>query len=263
MAFDFSMKVMLIDTVHPILEEMLNQAEIHVDSFIDQSKEQIEGSIKHYDGLVIRSRFPIDENFLNKAERLKCIGRSGSGLENIDIKYCESNDIHCLNVPEANANAVAEHVIGLLIALMRKVREGDSQVRENTWLREENRGHEISGKTLGIIGFGNTGQRLAQKLIGWNCQILAYDKYNAGFGTNDVTEVNLDELKSRADIISFHVPYNKETHHYFNEAFLEETQNQVYLLNTSRGGIVKTQALLGGLKSGKILGAALDVLEVE
>ena len=256
-------KIAFLDTVHEVLEEGLKARGWQCHDLTGTPKSEIEESIANYQGIVIRSRFPMDEDFLSHATQLEFIARSGAGMENIDIPYCEQRGIQLFNAPEGNRNAVAEHALGMLLSLMNHLNKGDKEVRNGIWDREGNRGMELEGKTIGIIGYGNNGSALAKILSGFDVRILAYDKYKSGFATERVKEVSLDQLKDEADIISLHIPQNKETLSLIDTNFIEDVKKSFFLINLSRGKIVKTTDLVEGLESGKIIGACLDVLEYE
>lgn len=255
--------VLFIDSVHPILEEKLTQAGFLCQRHFKSNFEDLQNVLPQAYGLVIRSRFTIDETFLAFCPNLQFIARSGSGLENIDVKRCQSLNIRLYNSPEGNRNAVAEHALGMLLSLMNKLNKAHQEVRNGIWDREGNRGEELDGKTIGIIGYGNNGAAFAKKLRGFDVKVLAYDKYKTGFGDYQVQECTLEALQEQADIISFHVPQNKETKHFFSSEFLGQMAKPFYLLNLSRGKVVATAAIVEGLKSGQIKGAGLDVLEYE
>jgi D-3-phosphoglycerate dehydrogenase / 2-oxoglutarate reductase len=256
-------KVIFIDTVHPVLQERLERAGF---SCIDASKLDYQACAEIASdavGIVIRSRFRMDENFLKDATKLEFIARSGAGMENIDVAYCENRGIELFNAPEGNRNAVAEHALGMLLNLFRNIKKGDSEVRTGVWDREGNRGIELDGKTVGIIGFGNNGSAFAKKLSGFDVQVLAYDKYKTVPSLGQVEAANMERIFNEADIISFHVPQTEETLFWGNTKFFERLKKPIYLLNMSRGKIVKTQDLLDAIDQGKVLGACLDVLEFE
>lgn len=258
------MRVLITDNTHPILKETLESAghQVTVDSGV--SYESLLSHIQEYDALVVRSKIVIDRNFLDHARHLKCIGRVGAGMETIDVDYAESLGIRCLNSPEGNRDAVGEHALGLLLTLFNHLARADSQVRQGIWHREENRGLEIKGKTVGIIGFGNMGAAFAQRLQGFECEIIAYDKYKPhGYAPAYVQEVTLEELQARAEVVSLHVPLTGETHHMVNRRFIQQFSHDLYLINTSRGPVVKTEDLAQAVKEGRVKGAALDVLEYE
>jgi len=257
------MKVVFLDIVHSILEErLLAQGYTCVDATL-LSKEECINVISDADGIVIRSRFKMDETFLSNSPSLKFIARSGAGMENIDIDYCENRKIRLFNAPEGNRNAVAEHALGMLLSLFNKIPSADAEVRQGKWDREGNRGIELDGKTVGIIGFGNNGQAFAKKLRGFDVQVLAYDKYKSGFGNEFVNESTLIDLFTLCDVISFHIPQNEETIYFANELFFAQFQKSIYLINLARGKVVKTAALVDAMKTNKVLGACLDVLEYE
>lgn len=256
-------KILFIDSVHPILEERLTQMEFACEHDYSSSKEMIETKITNYIGIVIRSRFTIDKSFLDKASKLKFIARSGAGLENIDIAYAAQKNIKVFNSPEGNKDAVGEHAIGMLLMLFNKLKQGDAQVRQGIWDREANRGIELSGKTVGILGYGNMGEALAKKLIGFDCKVIAYDKYKKDYSDDYTTEVSLEELFEQTDVLSIHLPLSHETKHYVNANFLNNFKKKIYLINTARGNNINTNDLVKTLQSGKVLGACLDVLEFE
>lgn len=257
------MKVVFLDIVHPILQDRLT-AKGFTCVLADQlSKEECKIAVKDADGIVIRSRFRMDEEFLQHAPQLKFIARSGAGMENIDQAYCDSKGIQLFNAPEGNRNAVAEHALGMLLALFNRLLIADKEVRSGKWDREGNRGVELDGKTVGIIGFGNNGSAFARKLRGFDVRVLAHDKYKQGFGTNDVEESSLNDLYENADVVSFHIPQNEETMWYADEKFFNSFKKPIYLINLARGKVVRTSALVNALKSGKVAGACLDVLEYE
>lgn len=256
-------QVVFIDSVHPVLEQKLTQAGMRC---LDQTKTNFENLLPFLStayGIVIRSRFTIDANFLSFCPDLKFIARSGSGLENIDTKVCRELGKRVYNSPEGNRNAVAEHALGMLLSLFHKIQKADKEIRVGEWNRESNRGEELDGKTVGIIGYGNNGAAFAKKLRGFDVRVLAHDKYKSGFGDHFVQECTLNAIMEQADVLSFHIPQNKETRYIFNVEFVSKMHKPFYLLNLSRGKIVETEALVAGLKAGKIKGAGLDVLEYE
>jgi D-3-phosphoglycerate dehydrogenase len=257
------MKILVLDTVHPILFERISS---HGFTMIDATQLNREACIAllgDISGIVVRSRFPMDASFLSKAPHLKFIARSGAGMENIDVAYCSERSIQLFNAPEGNRNAVGEHALGMLLALMNHFIQGDAEVRKGIWDREGNRGEEIEGKTIGIIGYGNNGREFAKKLRGFDCSLLVYDKYLSEINDSFVEQVSLTELYKRCDVISFHIPQNAETIYWANESFFNQLSKPIYLLNLSRGKIVETKALLRAIDTGIVKGAALDVLEYE
>jgi D-3-phosphoglycerate dehydrogenase len=256
-------KVLFLDTVHSYLFERLSELGYECDQNHSLNKEGVEELISDYCGIVIRSRFSIDQNFLDQAINLKFIARSGAGLENIDVVYAEEKGVKVFNSPEGNKDAVGEHALGMLLMLFNQLQKGDKEVRNAVWDREGNRGIELSGKTVGIIGYGNMGASFAEKLGGFGCRILAYDKYKTGFGNEMVEESSLEELFQQTDVLSIHLPLSEETHHFVNEEFLSKFSKSIYLVNTARGNNVNLSDLVDALKTGKVTGACLDVLEYE
>lgn len=257
------MRVLFLDIVHPILEEMLTANGFSCDHDYKCSYDEALNLITDYQGLVIRSRIPVDAKFIAAAKSLKFIARSGAGLENIDLQAAASANIDVYNSPEGNMDAVGEHAIGMLLMLFNKLNFADLEVRSGAWNREENRGLELSGKTVGIIGFGAMGSAFAKKLSGFDCTILAYDKYKTKYAPSYVEEVSLEYLQQNADIISIHLPLSTETDYYVDANFIDACGKPFYLINTARGRHVKIADLLPGLASAKVLGACLDVLEYE
>lgn len=256
-------KVLLIDTVHPLLNEILKTKNIICELDNVSSKVEILTKINNYIGIVIRSRFKIDKEFLNKAKHLKFIARAGAGMENIDVAYAESLGIKCLHAPEGNKDAVAEHALAMLLMLFNNLKRADSEVRKGIWKREENRGNELKGKTVGIIGYGNMGSAFAQRLIGFDVKILAYDKYKTKFGNQYVKESTLEEIFEKSDVVSLHVPLTEETKYMVNSAFLNSFKKPIYLINTARGKVLNTADLVQAIFNKKVLGACLDVIEYE
>ena len=257
------MKVAFIDSVHEILEQRLVKSGFSCTDYTQLKRDELKSNLSNFEGIVIRSRIKIDNDFLKCLPKLKFIARSGAGMENIDVEYCENHNISCFNAPEGNRNAVGEHALGMILSLFNNLNKGDKEIRKGTWDREGNRGIELDGKTVGLIGYGNNGQAFAKKLRGFDVNILAYDKYKSGFSEYNSTESSLEEIKKKCDILSFHIPQNEETLFMFDEEFLNSLEKNIYLINLSRGKIVKSSTLVNGLKSGKILGACLDVLEYE
>lgn len=256
------MKVLHLDTNHPLLIDQLNDLGFINDEDYTSSKEEIEAKIKTYDGIIIRSRFIIDQQFLDAAPNLKFIGRVGAGLENIDCDYAISKGIELIAAPEGNRNAVGEHTLGMLLSLFNKLNKADREVREGKWLREANRGIELDGKTIGIIGYGNMGKAFAKKLRGFDVTVLCYD-IKPKVGDKNCKQVSLKELQSKADVVSLHTPQTPLTLGMINTEFINQFKKPFWFLNTARGKSVITKDLVEGLKCGKILGAGLDVLEYE
>jgi D-3-phosphoglycerate dehydrogenase len=256
-------EVYFIDTVHPVLEERLTQFGFTCIDLTKVASSELLPKMSNAVGIVIRSRITLSKESIEQLPHLQFIARSGSGLENIDVSACEEKGIHLFNSPEGNRNAVAEHALGMLLSMFNHIAISNQEIRRGIWDREGNRGLELDGKTIGVIGFGNNGAAFAKKLSGFDVKLMAFDKYKTGFGDRFVQECTLEAILDQADVISFHIPQNKETIHFFNETFLERCSKPIYLINVSRGKIVDTKALVNGLKTGKIKGACLDVLEFE
>ena len=256
------MKILHLDTNHPILIEQLNSLGFTNDEDYTSSKAEIIAKIHLYDGLIIRSRFSIDASFLEKAKNLKFIGRVGAGLENIDCSYAKNNGITLIAAPEGNRNAVGEHCLGMLLSLFNKLNKANGEIKKGQWLREENRGVELDGKTIGLIGYGNMGKSFAKKLRGFNVEVLCYD-LKPNVSDDCCKQVSLRELQQKVDVLSLHTPQTELTRNMVNTNFIESFKKNFWLLNTARGTSVVTKDLVIALKSGKILGAGLDVLEYE
>lgn len=256
------MKVLHIDTNHPLLLNGLAELGFENHEDYSSSKEEIENKISVYEGIIIRSRIPIDKQFLEKAKNLKFIGRVGAGLENIDVAFAREKGIFLASAPEGNRNAVGEHTLGMLLSLMNHMTKAHREVRKGNWDREGNRGTELDGRTVGIIGYGNMGKAFAKKLRGFEVEVICYDIIG-GVGDENARQVGILELKQKSDIISLHVPLNEQSLKMVNLEFINEFQKPFWFLNTARGKCVVTKDLVAGLKSGKILGAGLDVLEYE
>ncbi len=256
-------KVLLIDTVHRIIPDKLSANGFEVVAGFGLSRDEILNNISDFYGVVIRSRINIDKEFVDKAKNLRFIARVGAGMETIDIDYCKQKGIECLNSPEGNRDAVGEHAIGMLLNLMNNLNKADKEVKSSIWNREENRGNELNTKTVGIIGYGNMGSSFAKKLSGFGCKVISYDKYKKGYSDGFTTETDLNSVFSEADILSLHVPLTEETKYMIDEDFISSFKKNFILINTARGPVVKTTDLVNALKSGKIIGAALDVLEYE
>lgn len=256
------MKILLLDTNHDILKSGLENLGFTCDEDYTASKAEIEAKIADYDGFVIRSRFSIDKQFLDAAKNLKFIGRVGAGLENIDCEYAISKGIELISAPEGNRNAVGEHSLAMLLSLFNKLNKADREVRNGKWLREENRGLELDGKTVGLIGYGNMGKAFAKKLRGFYVEVLCYD-IKPKVGDENCKQVTLQELQQKANVLSLHTPQTELTINMVNTGFINGFAQPFWLINTARGKSVVTQDLVKALKSGKILGAGLDVLEYE
>ncbi|MFT4779354.1 MAG: D-3-phosphoglycerate dehydrogenase [Flavobacteriales bacterium] len=257
------MRILFIDSVHPTLEEQLTASNFTCEHDYTSSYAELLKRIALYEGIVIRSRIPLDKTFLSAAHNLKFIARSGAGLENIDLVAAKELSITVFNSPEGNRDAVGEQAIGMLLMLFNHLKRSDAEVRKGIWLRENNRGEEIAGKTIGIIGYGMMGSALAKKLFGFDCNVIAHDKYKTGFSSDWVQECSLEQLQAQADVISLHLPQSDETHYYVNHEFIANCAKPFVLINTARGKNVEVKALVDALKSGKVRGACLDVLEFE
>lgn len=256
-------KVLFIDSTHPSLKQGLEEAGFLCDYFPGYQREDFIKIIGRYEGVIVRSKIKLDREILSQATALKFIGRVGAGMENIDLDYAESRGVVCLNAPEGNRGAVGEQAVGMLLMLLNHLLQADAEVRKGIWRREENRGLEIEGRTIGIIGYGNTGGSFARKLSGFRPKVLAYDKYKKGFSDAYAREATMDELFEECDVVSLHLPLTEETRFLVDKEFMERFKKPFFLINTSRGQIVKTDDLVENLKSGKVLGACLDVLEFE
>lgn len=258
-----SIKVLIVDSAHPVLCENLEKAGFNCDYFPEITTAEIYKMIPAYHVIVVRSKLKIDRDIINKALNLRIIARIGSGLENIDVDYSKSKGIVCINSPEGNRDAVGEHAIGILLSLLKKIPQASQEIKSGLWNRFSNTGTEIAGKTVGIIGYGNTGSAFAERLAGFGAIVLAYDKYKTSFGNTFVKEVQMQQIFEYSEIVSLHIPLNQETHYLVNDLFINSFKNNFILINTSRGPIVKTSDLLKNIVSGKVSGAGLDVLEYE
>lgn len=257
------MKVIFIDSVHPILLQELERLGCQCDELSHLSYDEIYPILDQYDGAVIRSKFLFNQENLDKASKLKWIARSGAGMENIDTKYAEQKGIICFNSPEGNRDAVAEQAVGMLLMLFNNLKRADLEVRNGIWEREGNRGLEIKGKTVGIIGLGVMGKAFAQRLKGFECEVIAYDKFNPDFNIEGIANVSLEELQERSDIVSLHLNYLPENLHYFNQELIDGFKKEIFVINTSRGKNLSIKDLSQSIKDGKVKGACLDVLEFE
>ena len=255
--------ILIVDRVHPYLSEQLQARGFDCTTNLSETYEQFRARPDNLFGLVIRSRFVVDRALLDTKPSLRFIVRIGAGVENIDVAYAESRGVRVISTPEGNANAVAEHCLGLLLGLLRHISAADREVRAGEWLREKNKGTELQSHTYGIIGYGHTGPAFARVLTALGCKVYAYDRYNPEAGDQNATMVSLEELCVQCDVISLHVNYIPENKHFVNDAFIEQMPHPFLLLNSSRGLVVDCAALERGLQAGKVTAAALDVLEYE
>lgn len=257
------MNVLIVDDLHEILLEKFDQAGISYSYQPNYTRADAEKVIAEYTGLIIRSKFQVDKAFIDLGVNLTFIGRSGAGMDNIDEDYAISKHIQLFPANEGNRDAVGEHMIGMLLSLMNNLNRGDQQIRKGIWLREENRGYELFGRTVALIGYGHNGQAMAKKLSGFGVKVIAYDKYKTGFSDNYVTEVSMEEVVKQADVLSLHIPLTRETTGLIDDEYLFHFRKPIFLLVGARGGIVNIPAILNHMDKGKIIGAAFDVLPVE
>lgn len=256
------MTILHLDSNHEILIKQLTELGHLNHEDYSSSKTDVGSKIHQYDGIVIRSRFKIDKQFIDKAVNLKFIARVGAGLESIDCEYAESKGITLIAAPEGNRNAVGEHTLGLLLSLFNKFNNADKEIRQGKWLREDNRGVELDGKTVGLIGYGNMGKSFAKKLRGFDVNVICYD-IKPNVSDDNCKQVSLEELQEKSDVISLHTPFNDLSHNMINTEFINTCKKPFWFINTARGSAVITEDLTSALESGKILGAGLDVLEYE
>ena len=254
--------ILHIDSNHPLLWDQLEQAGFVNHKDFTSSKEEIEAKIQDYQGIVIRSRFKIDKTFIDKATNLQFIARVGAGLESIDCDYAESKNIALIAAPEGNRNAVAEHSLGMILSLFNNLNQADAEIRAGHWNRESNRGHELDGKTVGIIGYGNMGKAFAKKLRGFEVDVLCYD-IQENVGDANAKQVSFAEFQQKVDVLSLHLPWTPETDKMVNTEFINGFAKPIWIINTSRGKNIITADLVSALQSKKVLGAGLDVLEYE
>ena len=256
-------RILSIDDANGVLYDNLTKNGFDFTLKTDCQREQLLQEIGDYDCLIVRSKILIDKEIIDKATKLQVIARIGAGMDAIDVAYAHKKGIKCLNSPEGNRDAVGEHALGLLLCLFNNINRACNEVKSGLWRREPNRGLEIKGKTIGLIGYGNMGSAFAQRLMGFECEILGYDKYKTGFGDSLVKEVSLQTLFEKSDVLSLHVPLTEETRFMVDKEFISSFRKPFFLINTSRGKVLKTESLVCALQSGKILGAGLDVLEYE
>jgi D-3-phosphoglycerate dehydrogenase len=258
-----SKNILIVDDLHPIFIEQVEALGYTCNYQPLIKLDEVLAIIAGYEGLMVRSKFQVDRAFLNAAINLKFIARAGAGMDNIDEAYAAEKGIMLVNAPEGNRDAVGEHAVGMLLSLMNNLNRADAEVRAGLWQRETNRGYELKGRTVGIIGYGNMGQSFARKLKGFEVDVIAYDKYKTGYSDAYAREVSMEEIVKHSEVLSLHVPLTTETNGLVNDEYLFHFRKPLFLLNTSRGKVVQTQAALNAIKQGKILGAGLDVLEVE
>ena len=256
------MKILQLDKNHPLIVQQLVARGFMIDEDFSSSYDEILNKIENYDGIILRSRIPIDRRFIEHAKNLKFIARVGAGLENIDVEFAERNNIRVISSPEGNRDAVAEHVLGMLLVLMHRLLISSNEVKNGIWRREENRGDELLGKTFGILGYGNIGKAVAKRLSGFGVKVIFYDIL-PNISDEFAEQVSLRTLQNEADVLSLHLPETPQTHHFINEEFISSMKKDFYFINTARGKNVLTADLVTYLKSGKIKGACLDVLEYE
>jgi D-3-phosphoglycerate dehydrogenase len=255
--------ILIVDDIHPVFIEQAEALGYHCDYQPTIKPDQAYEIIGEYEGMVIRSKFLLTKQVLDICKNLRFICRAGAGMDNIDEDYAKEKGIILINAPEGNRDAVGEHAVGMLLSLMNNLNRADAEIRAGIWKREANRGYELRDKTVGIIGYGFMGSSFAQKLSGFGVNVIAYDKYKTGFSDKNAREVSMEEIVKHADVVSFHIPLTAETNGMVDDEYLFHFKKPIFLLNTSRGKVIKTQAVLNAIKQGKILGAGLDVLEVE
>ncbi|HET8828432.1 MAG TPA: 2-hydroxyacid dehydrogenase [Pelobium sp.] len=256
-------KILIVDDLHPAFKIAAEEMGFEVDDRPLIKKEEVLAILKDYSGLAIRTKFRVDAEVIAAAQNLKFVARAGAGMDNIDVALAEEKNIQLINAPEGNADAVGEHTLGMLLSLMNNFRKADIEIRNGVWDREGNRGYELMGKTVGIIGYGFMGQAFAKRLVGFGVKVIAYDKYKTGFTDQYATEVSMEEIVKYSDVLSLHIPLTRETRQLVNDEYLLHFKRPFFFLNAARGEIVDTKAVLRAIESGKILGAGLDVLEKE
>ncbi|MES2828219.1 MAG: 2-hydroxyacid dehydrogenase [Bacteroidota bacterium] len=256
-------KILIVDDLHPVFKEQAEALGFEVSDQPQITRSETLSIIKDYIGIAVRTKFLIDKEIMDAGDKLQFIARAGAGLDNIDEVHAKARNIKLLNAPEGNMDAVGEHAIGLLLSLLNNFRNADQEIRSGVWDREGNRGYELRGKTVGIIGYGFMGKSFAKKLSGFDVNVIAYDKYKTGYSDQFVREVSMEEIVKHSDILSLHIPLTPETRQMVNEEYLFHFKKQIFFINTARGEIVDTQALLNGIKQRKIIGAGLDVLQTE
>ena len=256
-------KILIIDDLHPAFKERAVQLGYEVDDLPKITRAETMAVISQYDGIAVRTKFRIDKELIDAAPGLKFVARAGAGLDNIDEAYALDRNIQLINAPEGNRDALGEHAVGMLLSVLNNYRKADIEIRNGIWDREGSRGWELKGKTVGIIGYGFMGSSFARKLSGFEVKVLAYDKYKTGFSDEYAQECSMEEIVKHSDVLSLHIPLTSETRQMVNEEYLFHFRKNIFFINTARGEIVNTVAVLNAIKTGKILGAGLDVLEAE
>lgn len=256
-------KILIVDELHPVFKQRAEKLgyEVHDEPLFTRA--QTLEAIKNYEGIAVRTKFRIDEELMAVAPNLKFVARAGAGLDNIDIAYAQKKNVRLLSANEGNCDAVGEHAVGMLLALMNNFRKADVEIRNGLWDREGNRGYELKGKTVGIIGYGFMGQSFAKKLSGFGVHVIAYDKYKTNFSDDYAKEVSMEEIVKQSDVLSLHIPLTAETKQMVNDEYFFHFKKPIFFINTARGEIVDTQSVLKAIEQGKVLGAGLDVLETE
>lgn len=255
--------ILIVDDLHPAFIEQAEGFGYTINYQPNMKLDEAYAIINNYDGLVIRSKFQVDKKFIDQATNLRFICRAGAGMDNIDEDYALAKGIKLINAPEGNMDAVGEHAIGLLLSLMNNMNTADAEIRAGSWRREENRGYELKGRTVGIIGYGHMGSSFAKKLSGFGVEVIAYDKYKTGFSDRYAREVSMEEIVKHSEVLSLHIPLTKETDGMVTDEYFYHFKKPIFFINTARGKVVKTSAVLNAIKQGKIIAAGLDVLEVE
>jgi D-3-phosphoglycerate dehydrogenase len=256
-------KILIIDDLHPAFKEKAIELGYEVDDLPEITRAETLAVLADYIGIAVRTKFRIDQELMEAGVNLKFVARAGAGLDNIDVAFASSKDIQLINAPEGNRDALGEHAMALLLTLMNKVRKADTEIRNGVWDREGSRGWELKGKTVGIIGYGFMGSSFAKKLSGFEVKVIAYDKYKTGFSDQYATECSMEEIVKHSDVLSFHIPLTTETRQMVDEEYLLHFKKQIFFINSARGEIVDTKAVLNAIKNDKILAAGFDVLEVE
>ncbi|MET1053874.1 MAG: 2-hydroxyacid dehydrogenase [Pedobacter sp.] len=256
-------KILIVDDLHPAFKNRAVQLGYEVDDLPKITRAETLAAIAGYDGIAVRTKFRIDKELMDAAPNLKFVARAGAGLDNIDEAYAKEKGIQLINAPEGNRDALGEHAVALLLSLVNNLRKADTEIRNGIWDREGNRGWELKGKTVGIIGYGFMGSSFAEKLSGFGVKVIAYDKYKTGFSDAFARESSMEEIVKHSDVLSLHIPLTSETRQMVDEEYLYHFKKDIFFINTARGEIVSTKAVLSGLESGRILGAGLDVLEAE